>query len=527
MLRVSSRQDIGRPRTVEDLLMRYDFDAIVGLKQASKNSEVGLNKTNKTLEEFMIATLGSIEDLQSQLDGNITTWFFSGVPSLENQPANEWTTNEMRDSHLGDLYYDQDTGYAYRFVYNEGQYKWLELADNDVAEALALANAAQDTADSKRRVFVTRPEPPYDIGDLWFFDKEIYICQKDKETGVYEEGDFIIATNYTDDINGVKKDLATNYYTTVEVDSAIWLSKDGILSTVSKTYVTTSAYDGLVKTVETVETKANQTAEQFEWIVNKGGTATTFTITDRMIAATTERFEIKSDSGSTIISGGKINVDELFAQNINATGTITGIKLVGATGSFSGKIEAGSGTIGGASIDGYGMYFNNGNVGWGLWGTTAHDNIAIHAGANSQNIGGAPFRVYHNGYAHIGGFDIDNNSLISGSWGETGGVMICTGTATAKSIGGSPSNTNGWCFAAGNGFGVTKDGSMYCKNGSIGGWEIGNKSLSAKTTQYYSMELFSEGRSFTGNTGVFFLVMYEHGVPVGGITSSGWRTISA
>lgn len=196
----TSKQDRGSVKTASDLEQKYDLASISTMKVAIENSEDGLNKTNTTLEEFMNATVKSLEDLQDQVDGNITTWFFNGIPTLENAPANEWTTEEDKINHLGDLYYDQDTGYAYRFSMINNAYEWAKITDTDVVKALALANSAQDTADSKRRVFVSTPVPPYDSGDLWFKDSEIYICQisKDKDQ-VYAEKDFIIATKYTDD----------------------------------------------------------------------------------------------------------------------------------------------------------------------------------------------------------------------------------------------------------------------------------------------------------------------------------------
>jgi phage-related protein len=194
------KQDRQGVRTAQDLERKYDLKSISTIKKAVQNSVEGINQTNKTLEEFMSATLKDIGDLQSQIDGNITTWFYSGVPTINNLPASEWTTEEERTNHLGDLYYDQDTGYSYRFFLDNGVYGWLELADSDVTEALALANSAKDTADSKRRVFVAQPAPPYDNGDLWFNNKEIYICQISKAEGeTYADNDFIIATKYTDD----------------------------------------------------------------------------------------------------------------------------------------------------------------------------------------------------------------------------------------------------------------------------------------------------------------------------------------
>ncbi len=195
-----SKQDRQGVRTAEDLERKYDLKSISVIKKAVENSVEGINKTNKTLEEFMATTLGSIEELKSDIDGNITTWFYSGVPTLSNLPASEWTTDELKTAHTGDLYYDQNTGYAYRFVLCETGYEWVELLDNDVAEALAIANKALDTADSKRRVFVSTPYPPYENGDLWWKDQEIWICQISKAEGeTYADGDFIHNLKYTDD----------------------------------------------------------------------------------------------------------------------------------------------------------------------------------------------------------------------------------------------------------------------------------------------------------------------------------------
>ena len=193
------KQDRNGVRTPQDLERKYNLSDLVGLKKAVELSEEGINKTNAELENFMKSTLGDIENLQSQIDGNITTYFYSGVPSLSTIPANEWEESSY-NTHLGDLYYDTSTGKAYRFGMKGDIYAWIGIVDADVVEALALANAANDTADSKRRVFTTQPTTPYDNGDLWFKDGEIYICQISKvETETYADNDFIIATKYTDD----------------------------------------------------------------------------------------------------------------------------------------------------------------------------------------------------------------------------------------------------------------------------------------------------------------------------------------
>lgn len=195
------KQDRNGVRTPQDLERKYPLSELVGVKKAVKQSEEGIVKINKELENFMESTIGDIENLQSQIDGNVTTYYYSGVPTLSNLPTSEWKTTEY-NVHLGDLYYDKDTGYAYRFYLDSetNKYGWTKITDSDVTEALALANASKDTADSKRRVFTTTPYTPYDNGDLWFNNQEIYICQISKaETETYADGDFIIATKYTDD----------------------------------------------------------------------------------------------------------------------------------------------------------------------------------------------------------------------------------------------------------------------------------------------------------------------------------------
>lgn len=192
------KQDRNGVRTAQDLERKYD---LAGIQKAVQQSVEGINKTNKEIENFINSTLGTLDDLQDQIDGNITTYYYSGVPTLGNVPVSEWNP-ESYNTHLGDLYYDKDTGYAYRFYFDSdtNTYGWTKITDSDVTEALALANAANDTADSKRRIFTAQPAPPYDNGDLWFKDKEIYICQISKdEKEIYTDNDFIIATKYTDD----------------------------------------------------------------------------------------------------------------------------------------------------------------------------------------------------------------------------------------------------------------------------------------------------------------------------------------
>ena len=151
-----------------------------------------------------------IADLQNQVDGAIETWFYEGVPTLTNAPASSWTSDKDKDTHLGDLYYDNKTGKAYRFAKDGNTYKWTIIADTDIAKALSDASKAQETADGKMKVFSAQPIPPYQLGDIWvnatyptdgrIYKNEILRCQTAKAKGSsFAIADWTKASKYTDD----------------------------------------------------------------------------------------------------------------------------------------------------------------------------------------------------------------------------------------------------------------------------------------------------------------------------------------
>ena len=195
------------------------------------------NATNYTgdesLNEFIQNTYNSaIADIYGQLDGVVETHFGNGVPTLENAPASAWTTEKEMEEHLGDMYYDNDSGIAYRFSKENGNYMWVELRDKGIVEALAAASKAQDTADGKRRVFVDTPYPPYDVGDLWAQGSTggLMRCIVARQSGAFNASDWDKATNYTGDenlnafINGLFGDTISDIYNQLDGVVESWYS---------------------------------------------------------------------------------------------------------------------------------------------------------------------------------------------------------------------------------------------------------------------------------------------------------------
>ena len=117
-------------------------------------------------------------------------------------PVTDWDTDKKKDAHLGDIYYNTVKGYAWRFMKSGSTYSWERITDTDVTKALADAAKAQDTANSKRRVFYSTPTVPYDAGDLWVqgSDGDILRCAQTKTSaGSYNRNDWVLASKYTDD----------------------------------------------------------------------------------------------------------------------------------------------------------------------------------------------------------------------------------------------------------------------------------------------------------------------------------------
>ena len=195
--------------------------------------------TPTTLDNFASAVVGDLENLQSQIDGQIESWFYNyspvttdsqGVPTsnvpLNVAPYSEWTTDALKIAHLNDTFTNNKTGYCWRFSRNAATnaFEWVIIEDSAVIKALQDAAKAQDTADHKRRVFICdadnqTPVPPYDPGDLWVnvkypwatgatYNNEILKCDKavprtegGQEITGFNINDWSLSNGYTSKLN--------------------------------------------------------------------------------------------------------------------------------------------------------------------------------------------------------------------------------------------------------------------------------------------------------------------------------------
>ena len=152
--------------------------------------------------------------VQAQIDGEVSNWFYAYSPTLANYPASEWTTNAIKDRHIGDTFTNTqqapatDAGKSWRFVKNASVYSWTLIADSDAVLALQKAALAQSTADGKSTTYLIQPTK-YKLGDMWVLNAdqtvngiayksgEILTATQDSETFV--QAHWVKRVRYTDD----------------------------------------------------------------------------------------------------------------------------------------------------------------------------------------------------------------------------------------------------------------------------------------------------------------------------------------
>ena len=249
------------------------------------------------------------------------------------------------------------------------------------------------------------------------------------------------ATEITTSVNQTLQ----NYSTTSQMNTAIQQSASSITQTASQTYVTKTDYNTLVTRVGTAESKITPTAIINTVTSSDGVTAMVSAINQSADTVKIQAAHINLIGAVTAnciatgaVTAAKIDVDDLFAQDITATGTITGATLSGGTitgGSISGGSIDGA-TVTGGTISGSRIESNTGKIGgWNLSAsgfTSENGAISILSSApslhdNYVSIGSLSI----NGYGVMSTGDINcNGDLLFSSYGD----LPVVGGVSAKGI---------------------------------------------------------------------------------------------
>jgi len=375
------------------------WDNVIGTdKDGKSNSMSKLFETlNDTLNE-------KYNYLLNQDDKKAETWYQSGDPSVD------WTTDELKARHKGDLWYNTNDQKTYIFT---GE-SW-ELTKTTPPDDVF------DKIDGKAQIFVAQPKSPYAVGDLWFNSatSDIMTCIKARNTiGEFDSTEWEKRNKYTDD--STLTDFINNTYTTdigniqnqidgkietfrQETDpSTAWTTAEDKKKHIGDLWYNTATnetfmYNGtgwspVAGTVpDEVWGKIDSKCQIFTaqpkppynkgdlWFVGSSGdilTCTTARKDGESYVETdwTKQNKYTDDTTANTIKNGilkstYIDSQWVIAPNIkggqllisNKSGTISAQitsegKLIAKEGEFSGKIVSTSGEIGGFNIDNYSLW---------------------------------------------------------------------------------------------------------------------------------------------------------------------------
>lgn len=252
----------------------------------SANKTAILKEVTTSLEAMDGKITLSVSSLEQQLERKSGNWYGNYEPTSENNPASAWTTDELRQEHERDLFFNTTTGYAYQYQKNDSnEYGWARVKDKDI-------EAAQSTAESAlSKIEVQEGLITAEVSRAKGEEEKLRSAITMTETSILSTVSKTYATQemanklYADAVQegqeaadsaekNAKDDTDTklkNYSTTVEMNSAISQAADGISLEVSKKYATTGQleekYTDAVKAgqdaanaAESNATKAGQTA---------------------------------------------------------------------------------------------------------------------------------------------------------------------------------------------------------------------------------------------------------------------------
>ena len=313
-------------------------------------SVTGIQQELDSHDETLGAYYQWLTSLQTQVDGEIDTWFKPYSPlrnvAPEGQepqweldptvsPYFDWLVEErergaevVRDAHVRDVFYNTSTGYGYIFT-GTGEkghrvYGWSLITDSAVVEALAAAARAQTTADGKMRTFLQQPVPPYQPGDMWIKPHTVTI---DGSEVTYNEVWNCITEKTEGQAFSISDWAKSNNY-----DAEITKANLKVLADAIVGQVTTYDSNGLITNKSTIEQKAGQirlsvantaigTALATNGSINSALLDTGIDITQGKIVVTANNFMVQDQQGRVALmtSGNKIKASYLEIDGIFST----------------------------------------------------------------------------------------------------------------------------------------------------------------------------------------------------------------
>ena len=237
----------------------------------SENKKAILKEVITSIEAMDGKITLSVSSLEQQLKRKSGNWYGNYEPTSGNNPASAWTTDELRQEHERDLFFNTTTGHAYQYQKNDSnEYGWVRVKDKDIEAAQSTAESALSKIEVQEGIItaeVSRAKGEEEKLRSAITLTETNILSTVSKTYTTQEMANKLYANAVQEgqdaadqaEKNAKDDTDTklkNYSTTVEMNSAINQAADSISLEVSKKYATT----GQLEEKYTDAVKAGQTA---------------------------------------------------------------------------------------------------------------------------------------------------------------------------------------------------------------------------------------------------------------------------
>ena len=237
----------------------------------SENKKAILKEVTTSIEAMDGKITLSVSSLEQQLKRKSGNWYGNYEPTSGNNPASAWTTDELRQEHERDLFFNTTTGYAYQYQKNDSnEYGWVRVKDKDIEAAQSTAESALSKIEVQEGLItaeVSRAKGEEEKLRSAITLTETNILSTVSKTYTTQEMANKLYANAVQEgqdaadqaEKNAKDDTDTklkNYSTTVEMNSAINQAADSISLEVSKKYATT----GQLEEKYTDAVKAGKTA---------------------------------------------------------------------------------------------------------------------------------------------------------------------------------------------------------------------------------------------------------------------------
>lgn len=293
-------------KTISEVIIDLDTaQKLVALaQQAAEKAQASADKANKATEDLKVET-NEIREIAEKGVDHVTTYFYQSDSATE-LVGGEWTTNSV-------------TWISGKYVWQKVITYYKDRTDNSqTAKAICISGAnGQDGKPGENGVKgkgVKSITPQYAISDSNVLQPNEGWLDKEPE---WSEGKYIWTRTlviYDDNTQETTTPIVSNGLNSALSISTVARKQANTANTNASNALTTAISANT--TAKEAETKAQQSLDQFLWLVKSGSSSTSLTLTDSAVTAITKQFTIKSPNGSaTIIEGGKLKTDALKSNN--------------------------------------------------------------------------------------------------------------------------------------------------------------------------------------------------------------------